>query len=71
MDRLEANRAILKRLGEVVEANPALRFGQILVAWGVLQTRIEHHNPVDYTMTLLDPFQEESMTTLERLQRHT
>lgn len=32
--RLDANRAIVKRLSELIEANPSMRFSQILFNFG-------------------------------------
>lgn len=70
MSRLEANHAILRHLSEAAERNPGLRFGQLLVTMGVIEMRITHHNPVDTSFVLVDPFYEESDVTLARVSNH-
>ncbi len=70
MERIEANRAIVAHLAEAAECQPQLRFGQLLVTMGVLETKVHQHNPVDATFTLVDPFYEESTATLARVSNH-
>lgn len=62
MTRQEANREILKRVSQMVEANPELRFQQVLSAMGINDNVMigdESYN--------IDKFYEESVKTLETL----
>lgn len=61
MSRQTNNLEILEILKKVVEANPDLRFGQILVNTEVIQLTNMH--------VALDPHSEESQITLNRIKR--
>lgn len=52
MTRQEANREILKRLTEVVEGHPDLRFGQILHSLDLVSTL--YYEESTTTLNLLD-----------------
>ena len=64
MTRQEANREIIAKLSEIVEASPDLRFGQILWNVGIL-----------YWLTpgvlIKDPHSEEPIDTLKRMNNET
>lgn len=57
--RLEINKKILKRLEEVIEKYPDLRFGQLLIDMNIIK--------YDKFGRVIDPFYEESDKTLEGL----
>ena len=63
--RQAANRKLIAGLSDVVEAHPDLRFGQILLTHGFLITR-RVGTQADCVEYIQDPFNEESVTTLER-----
>lgn len=66
MNRQEANRVILKKITEMVEAAPDLRFHQILINMDVNQTEMVGIAPNE-RMMCKDLFHEESTKTLERI----
>lgn len=64
-NRLLFNKAILNRLHFVVENNPDLRFGQILINCNILEFN-EKENPED-VLTIKDCFNEESELVWNRM----
>lgn len=62
MTRQEANLVLVESLKEIVLKYPGLRFGQILVDFGIIRYI---SNTYDETLITIDPFNEESVTTLE------
>jgi hypothetical protein len=60
--RQEANKELIKIISDIVEKNPDLRFGQILVALGIIEGTF-----VDGVYCTKDPFYEEPVITLERI----
>ena len=62
MTRQEANLVLVESLKEIVLKYPDLRFGQILVDFGIIRYI---SNTYDETLITIDPFNEESVTTLE------
>ena len=62
MTRQEANLILVESLKEIVLKYPDLRFGQILVDFGIIRYI---SNTYDETLITIDPFNEESVTTLE------
>lgn len=62
--RQEANLEILNKIGMVVRKYPDLRFGQILVNLGIIEYEL---NTYDETLITKDPFNEESVVTLNRM----
>ena len=73
MNRQEANRQILKRITEMVENQPDLRFNQILLNMGInksVHPFLDHNGNKDYTKQYCeDLFNEESIKTLERMNK--
>lgn len=65
--RQEANVEILQMLGEAVMKYPDLRFGQILVNLGIIEYE---RNTYDETLVAKDPFNEESVVTLNRMRKN-
>ena len=68
MERQKSNKLILKILSILVEKYPDLRFGQILVNCGII--RYEPSVLCEgqrEDILLVDPFNEESEVTLERM----
>lgn len=70
MNRQEANRQIVKRITDMVESQPDLRFHQVLNSLGItvrnISTKIEdRNNPI----TIPDLIHEESVTTLKRMDK--
>lgn len=63
-NRQKANVEILQMLGEAVMKYPNLRFGQILVNLGIIEYE---RNTYDETLITKDPFNEESVVTLNRM----
>lgn len=62
--RQTANLDILNEIGEAVMKYPDLRFGQILVNLGIIEYETNTYDDVCITK---DPFNEESVVTLERM----
>jgi hypothetical protein len=62
MTRQEANLVLVESLKEIVFKYPDLRFGQILVDFGIIRYI---SNTYDETLITIDPFNEESVITLE------
>lgn len=62
MTRQEANLILVESLKEIVLKYPDLRFGQILVDFGIIRYI---SNTYDETLITIDPFNEESVTTLQ------
>lgn len=62
--RRDANQEILKNIEEMVNKYPDLRFGQILVNLGIIEYE---RNTYDETLITKDPFNEESVVTLNRM----
>lgn len=62
MTRQEANLVLVESLKEIVLKYPDLRFGQILVDFGIIRYI---SNTYDETLITIDPFNEESVTTLQ------
>lgn len=73
MNRQEANRQILKRVTEMVENNPDMRFQQILFSAGINKNiypfKLPDGNPDYEKQYCEDLFQEESVKTLERMNK--
>lgn len=71
MNRQEANRQILKRITDMVENQPDMRFQQILFSVGVSKNAYPFNLPdgkPDYEKQYCeDLFGEESVKTLERI----
>ena len=67
MSRQDDNRCILALLTQAVEAWPDARFGQLLVAYDVLQ--LIPNSPEQGGYAAKDPFHEESATTLKRMEQ--
>lgn len=65
--RQEANVEILQMLGEAVMKYPDLRFGQILVNLGIIEYE---RNTYDESLITKDPFNEESVVTLNRIRKN-
>ena len=65
--RQQANREILKNIEEMVNKHPDLRFGQILVNLGIIEYE---RNTYDETLITKDPFNEESVVTLNRIRKN-
>lgn len=65
--RQEANVEILQMLGEAVIKYPDLRFGQILANLGIIEYE---RNTYDETLITKDPFNEESVVTLNRMRKN-
>lgn len=68
MNKLEYNRAIVNKLSELVEKHPYLRFGQLLVDCDII--RYEKEVLCDgqrENLLTIDPFNEESEVTWERI----
>ena len=68
MERQKHNRLILKILSILIEKYPDLRFGQILVNCGIIRYKpsvLCEGQRED--ILLVDPFNEESEVTLERM----
>lgn len=65
--RQVANRELVKILSELVEQHPDLRFGQILMTQGFL-TSYTTGPQLGSTTHVSDPFNEEPMTTLRRVE---
>jgi hypothetical protein len=64
-NRQSANFELVKKLSELVIAYPDLRFGQILVNFGFIKQIVDHY---DCNIVLTeDPFNEESVDTLKRV----
>ena len=64
--RQEANLDILTAIGEMVMKCPDLRFGQILANLGIIEYE---RNTYDETLITKDPFNEESVVTLNRMKK--
>lgn len=62
--RQRANQEILRSIEEMVNKHPDLRFGQILVNLGIIEY---DRNTYDETLITKDPFNEESVVTLNRM----
>lgn len=62
--RQRANQEILRSIEEMVNKHPDLRFGQILVNLGIIEYE---RNTYDETLITKDPFNEESVVTLNRM----
>jgi len=65
--RQAANRELVKILSELVESHPDLRFGQLLMTQGFLESYTTG-NQFDSDTHIQDPFNEEPMTTLKRVE---
>ena len=65
--RQEANLEILNEIGMAVMKYPDLRFGQILVNLGIIEYE---RNTYDETLITKDPFNEESVVTLNRMKEN-
>jgi hypothetical protein len=65
MERQKYNKLILEKLSELVDKYPDLRFGQILVNTDIIELVPEHIH--GNAMVALDPFNEESETTWNRM----
>ena len=66
-NRQEANLEILNEIGMVVMKYSDLRFGQILVNLGIIEYE---RNTYDETLITKDPFNEESVMTLNRMKNY-
>lgn len=65
--RQNANVEILQMIGDAVMKYPDLRFGQILVNLGIIEYE---RNTYDETLITKDPFNEESVVTLNRIKKN-
>ena len=65
--RQQANQEILRNIEEMVNKHPDLRFGQILVNLGIIEYE---RNTYDETLITKDPFNEESIVTLNRIRKN-
>lgn len=65
--RQEANLEILNEIGLAIVKYPDLRFGQILVNLGIIEYE---RNTYDETLITKDPFNEESVVTLNRMREN-
>lgn len=65
--RQNANVEILQMIGDAVMKYPDLRFGQILVNLGIIEYE---QNTYDETLITKDPFNEESVVTLNRMKEN-
>jgi hypothetical protein len=65
MSRQEYNRKILTKLCELVEKHPDLRFGQLLVDCDIIR-----QEPRADDILTIDPFNEESEITWERMKNN-
>lgn len=66
-NRQKANIEILQMLGDAVMKYPDLRFGQILVNLGIIEYE---RNTYDESLITKDPFNEESVITLNRIRKN-
>lgn len=65
MERQKYNQKILEKLSKIIEEHPYLRFGQILVNYNIIElVPDKSHGDV---LIALDPFNEESKVTWERM----
>ena len=67
--RRYANRLILEVIAQQVESSPDLRFGQILVNLDIVQLRRSTYSPTDWDTHAVNPFNEESLVTLSRVEK--
>ena len=65
--RQEANKDIIKHLTDMVDKYPELRFGQILAISKVIQYEYISCDSDQYIEVVKDPFNEESVVTLQRI----
>ena len=65
--RQEANRDIIQHLTTLVDKYPELRFGQILAISNVIQYEHISCDSDQYFEVVKDPFNEESVETLRRV----
>ena len=66
--RQQANQEILRNIEEMVNKHPDLRFGQILVNLGIIQYQ---RDPASFDIIgNKDPFNEESVVTLNRIRKN-
>lgn len=66
--RQQANQEILRNIEEMVNKHPDLRFGQILVNIGIIQYQ---RDPASFDIIgIKDPFNEESVVTLNRIRKN-
>lgn len=65
--RQDANRDIIQHLTTLVNKYPELRFGQILAISNVIQYEHISCDSDQYVETVKDPFNEESVETLRRV----
>ena len=65
--RQNANIEILQMIGDAMMKYPDLRFGQILVNLGIIEYE---RNTYDETLITKDPFNEESVVTLNRMKEN-
>lgn len=66
--RQEANRKLIAHLSAVVEAHPDLRFGQILMSYGFVTT-LTVSDQFSSKTSVNDPFNEEPVLTLKRVEK--
>ena len=65
MNRLLYNRAIVNKLSELIERYPHSRFGQLLVNCDIIELVSD-----GTTVIAVDPFDEESKITWERMTKN-
>lgn len=65
--RQEANKDIIRHLTTLVDKYPELRFGQILAISNVIQYEHVSCDSDEYIEVVKDPFNEESIVTLRRV----
>lgn len=62
--RLSSNIQIVQKLSELIIKHPELRFGQILINYGFIETETDLET---FETVVKDPFYEESIDTLNRV----
>ena len=69
-NRQQANREIISHLSTLVESHPELRFGQILAMLDIIQykTVIKIGGLGSHVTETVDPFHEEPVVTLQRVE---
>lgn len=69
-NRQQANREIISHLSTIVEFHPELRFGQILAMLDIIQykTVIKIGGLGSHVIETVDPFHEEPVVTLQRVE---
>ena len=68
--RQQANRDIISHISSLVESHPELRFGQILAMLDIIQYKTVNKIGAmgAHVIETVDPFHEEPVTTLQRVE---